>query len=189
MASFLLASWHGCLTSHVKVYACLQATSMSAPAVEQCIAAFDLITGADGSDRGRSKIETLRANSNYFRWHLIDSGFNVLGDWDSPIMPIMLYLPGAIRRFSDACLAKHVAVVVVGFPGTSLLTARARICISACHTREDLDYSLRVLREVGARTGCLYKRRHPDPLPPLEDVLKDCGAAGAALLRPVLALL
>jgi serine palmitoyltransferase len=158
---------------------------MSAPVVEQIAAAFDLISGADGSGRGCAKMETLRANSNYFRWHLIAAGFNVLGEWDSPVMPIMLYLPGAILRFSEECLTKHVAVVVVGFPATSLLTARARICISASHTREDLDYSLLVLREVGARTGCLYKLRCPDPLPPLADVLKGCGAAGAALLRPV----
>lgn len=37
-----------------------------------------------------------------------------------------------------------MAVVVVGFPATPLLLARARICISASHTREDLVRALEV---------------------------------------------
>jgi len=30
----------------------------------------------------------------------------------------------------------------VGFPATPLMTARARICISAAHTRADLEHAL-----------------------------------------------
>ena len=156
---------------------------MSAPAIEQALAALDLICGTDGSDRGARKLLTLRANANYVRWHLNAMGFNVLGDWDSPVMPVMLYLPGAILRFSQLCLSQHVAVVVVGFPATPLLTARARICISAAHTKADLDLSLRVLHEAGQRTGCLYRRWAPVVQPPLEEVLKSAGAPGLALLR------
>ena len=39
-------------------------------------------------------------------------------------------------------------MVVVGFPATPLLTARARVCVSAAHSREDLDYAVDVLDEV-----------------------------------------
>jgi 7-keto-8-aminopelargonate synthetase-like enzyme len=38
----------------------------------------------------------------------------------------------------------QVAVVTVAFPATPLLLARARICISASHTREDLMKALDV---------------------------------------------
>ena len=38
----------------------------------------------------------------------------------------------------------QVAVVTVAFPATPLLLARARICISASHTREDLVKALDV---------------------------------------------
>ena len=38
----------------------------------------------------------------------------------------------------------QVAVVTVAFPATPLLLARARICISASHTREDLNKALEV---------------------------------------------
>lgn len=102
-------------------------------------------------------------------------GFEVLGDNDSPVMPIMLYNPAKIPAFSRECLRENVslfflfqylicfntrethlyvsmnilnceqlAVVVVGFPATPLLLARARICISASHSREDLIKALQV---------------------------------------------
>ena len=44
------------------------------------------------------------------------------------------------RSFSRELLKKKIAVVVVGFPATSIVEARARICLSASHTREMLDY-------------------------------------------------
>ena len=46
----------------------------------------------------------------------------------------------------------QVAVVVVGFPATPLLLSRARICISASHTREDLARAL----EVSISSGLMH---------------------------------
>lgn len=37
-------------------------------------------------------------------------------------------------------LRRKIAVVVVGFPATPIIEARARICLSASHTREMLDF-------------------------------------------------
>jgi hypothetical protein len=39
----------------------------------------------------------------------------------------------------------QVAVVSVGFPATPVFLGRARICISAAHTKEDLNQALKVL--------------------------------------------
>ena len=107
-------------------------------------------------------------------------GFEVLGDNDSPVMPIMLYNPAKIPAFSRECLRENVigtilcflpifhlppipeiiniyaqnceqvAVVVVGFPATPLLLARARICISASHSREDLIKALQVNKKLAS---------------------------------------
>lgn len=153
----------------------LQATGMSPLAAQQVLSALRLLQGEDGSTRGADKIAQLKANSNYFRWHLLRLGFQVLGDWDSPIMPIMLNLPGALLDFSRLCLEHHVAVVVVGFPATSLLTTRARVCISAAHSRGDLDYCLSVFERVGVATGCLYHLTPPEALPPLSKVVSKSG--------------
>jgi serine palmitoyltransferase len=148
---------------------------MSPLAAQQVISAFQLLQGRDGSTRGADKIAQLKANSNYFRWHLLKLGFDVMGDWDSPIMPVMLYMSGALWDFSQLCLRHHVAIVVVGFPATSLLTARARVCISAAHTRSDLDYCLDVFAKVGKATGCLYQRADPDWLPLLSKFVSAAG--------------
>ena len=54
------------------------------------------------------------------------------------------------------CLERHLAVVVVGFPATPLLLSRARICISAAHSRKDLAAALHVLHEVVDLLGLRY---------------------------------
>jgi serine palmitoyltransferase len=58
-------------------------------------------------------------------------------------------LPCVCRSFSRELLKKKIAVVVVGFPATSIVEARARICLSASHTREMLDYALQEIEETG----------------------------------------
>ena len=45
-------------------------------------------------------------------------------------------------------LTPQLAVVVVGFPATPLVTSRARFCISAGHKREDLEDALVKIKEV-----------------------------------------
>ncbi|RWR85961.1 long chain base biosynthesis protein 2a-like protein [Cinnamomum micranthum f. kanehirae] len=140
-------------------YSCpahLYATSMSPPAVQQVISAVKVVLGEDGSNRGAQKLARIRENSNFFRSELQKMGFEVLGDNDSPIMPIMLYNPAKIPAFSRECLRQNVAVVMVGFPATPLLLARVRICISASHTREDLVKGLEVISRVGDLTGIKY---------------------------------
>jgi serine palmitoyltransferase len=40
-------------------------------------------------------------------------GFEVLGDNDSPVMPIMLYNPAKIPAFSRECLKQNVSFRIV----------------------------------------------------------------------------
>lgn len=121
---------------------------MSPPAVEMILSALHVISGEDGTDRGQEKICRLKDNANYFRAKLLDMGLNVLGDWDSPVMPIMIFNPAKLPACSREMLKRGIAVVVVGFPATPLLTARMRVCISASHTREDLDFALEAFEEL-----------------------------------------
>ncbi|CBI21293.3 hypothetical protein VitviT2T_022150 [Vitis vinifera] len=139
----------------------LYATSMSPPAVQQIISAIKVILGEDGSCRGAQKLAQIRENSNFFRSELQSMGFEVLGDNDSPVMPIMLYNPGKIPAFSRECLKQNVAVVMSAFPATPLLLARARICISASHTKEDLIKGLEVISRVGDLVGIKYFPAQP----------------------------
>ena len=112
--------------------------------------------GEDGTTIGRQKIKALRDNSNYFRMKLEDMGLHVMGHYDSPIMPVMLYNPTKIAAFSRECFKRGLAVVVVGFPAVPILTSRARFCISAGHTREQLDNALQEIDEVANKLKLKY---------------------------------
>jgi serine palmitoyltransferase len=160
---------------------------------QQILTAFKVITGQDGTTVGRQKIERLKANSNYFRSEMVRLGLHVYGDYDSPIIPVLIYLPGKVRNvtschimsrhvtshyffnaifigfyfifklnqvaaFSRECLKRGLAVVVVGFPATTVILSRARFCISAGHTKEDLDFAVKVLDEVSSLLLLKYSK-------------------------------
>lgn len=66
-------------------------------------------------------------------------GFLVYGNRNSPVVPMLIYMPARVIRFNRGMLRRGIAVVTVGYPATRLLDARVRFCISAAHTRPMLD--------------------------------------------------
>ena len=131
-------------------------TSMSPIVCAQILRAFQVISGVDGTTVGREKIARLRQNSNYFRDEMKRIGFHVLGDYDSPIVPVMIYLPSKIAAFSRECIERGLGIVVVGFPATPVILSRARFCISAGHTMEDLKKAVVILEDVATRLQLKY---------------------------------
>jgi len=122
--------------------------TMSPIVCQQIVTSLKILMGIDGTSIGKKKITDLRDNSNYFRMRLTEMNLHVLGNYDSPVMPIMLYTPTKVSGFSRECLKRGVAVVVVGFPAVPLIMSRARFCISSSHTRQDLDKALVQIEEV-----------------------------------------
>ncbi|XP_026115892.1 serine palmitoyltransferase 2-like [Carassius auratus] len=140
--------------SHSAIYA----TSMSLPVVEQIITCMKCIMGKDGTTIGRSRIQRLAENTVYFRRRLREMGFIIYGNNDSPVVPMMLYMPAKIGAFGREMLKRNIGVVVVGFPATPIIESRARFCISAAHTKEMLDRALDVISEVGDLLQLKYSR-------------------------------
>lgn len=138
--------------------ASLYASAMSPVCAQHVAWVFEQIAGRDGTNVGSTKIRSLRENAIYFRKALAKMGVQTLGDFDSPVIPIMLYKPSKISAFSRECYKRGLAVVVVGFPATPLLLSRARICLSAAHTKEDLDWALSVIDEVSDLIQIKYNR-------------------------------
>ena len=79
-------------SSHANCYG----ATMSAPVMQQVISSLQCILGTDGSNDGKKRIEQLAFNSHYFRQHLVKMGFIVYGNDDSPIVPLMIYMPAKI---------------------------------------------------------------------------------------------
>ncbi|KAI5190875.1 serine palmitoyltransferase [Nematocida sp. AWRm77] len=103
--------------------------------------------------QGVKDLQTLAKKSAHFREALINLGFIVIGEKDSPVIPLLLYNPGKIAEFSRLCLAENLAVVVVGYPATPLISSRVRFCISSAHTEEDLENALQVISKIGDFLG------------------------------------
>ncbi|KAI3643562.1 hypothetical protein MP228_013117 [Amoeboaphelidium protococcarum] len=139
------------IVNHLKLknHGSIYAEPMAPPVAEQVYASMKLILGEDGSDNGQQRLKRIADNSVYFRRELKKMGFIVYGHEDSPVIPMLLFNPGKIPAFSRECLKRGVAVVVVGYPATPIITSRARFCMSAAHDRQDLDFALKVISEVG----------------------------------------
>ncbi|CAF0739602.1 unnamed protein product [Adineta steineri] len=140
------------VTSHANTYA----SSMSAPLVQQIMSSLKLLKCPEGKRR----ICQLADNTRYFRQKLVDMGFIVFGNKNSPVVPMLIYMPARVTRFNREMLRRGVAVVTVGFPATKLLDARVRFCISAAHTRQMLDTALMAIDEVGTDISLRYSTRH-----------------------------
>ncbi|KAG8940208.1 serine palmitoyltransferase component [Tulasnella sp. 424] len=104
----------------------------------------------DGSE-GKERLQRLAFNARYLSRALYRLGFIIFGHADSAIIPLLLFNPGKMGVFSRLMLERKTPIVVViaGYPATSLVTSRVRFCLSASHTKEDVDTLLRAIDEVG----------------------------------------
>ncbi|KAI9488731.1 pyridoxal phosphate-dependent transferase, partial [Zychaea mexicana] len=130
------------LRNHAYVYA----EPMPVPVIQQVLTSMSIICG---EEEGRWRIQQLSDNSHYFASQLRKMGFIVYGDRGSPVIPLLLFNPGKIAAFSRELLKCGIAVCVVGYPATSIISSRARFCLSASHTREDIDRALKIINSVG----------------------------------------
>ncbi|KAK0526458.1 serine palmitoyltransferase component [Tilletia horrida] len=155
---------------------------------------------ADGSE-GLERLRRLAFNSRYLSTGLRKLGFIVFGHRDSPIVPLLIYLPGKMGSFSRMMLDRNlslppderlvreekdlseqerlaledpasswslsgrarppIVVVVVAYPATPLISSRVRFCVSAAHTKKDIDDVLIACDEVGSVLDLKYQNGGP----------------------------
>jgi serine palmitoyltransferase len=147
--------------SHAHCYA----SSMSPPVTQQIITSMKIIMGLDGTDQGQQRINQLARNTRYFRQRLAQMGVIIYGHEDSPVVPMLVYLFSKIGAVVRTLTTRKIAVVGVGFPATPLMECRIRFCLSAAHTKEQLDYALSVIDEISENLGLKYSRKLRDPNP------------------------
>ncbi|MFM9834921.1 MAG: glycine C-acetyltransferase [Methylophilaceae bacterium] len=108
-----------------------------------CAATIKAIDMLSGSTALRDKLEH---NTHYFRQGLAAAGFD-LKDGDHPIIPIMLGDAVLAQNMSKRLLEKGVYAIGFFFPVVPKGKARIRTQISAAHTTEDLDASIKAFAE------------------------------------------
>ena len=142
--------------NHGSVYA----EAMTPPVAQQVYTSMKIILGEDGTQDGQHRLRQISDNARFFRHGLKKLGLIVYGHDDSPVIPMLLFNPAKIPAFSRECLERGMAVVVVGYPATPIITSRARFCMSAAHTREDLVWALGQISLVGDRLQLKHSRRY-----------------------------
>lgn len=133
-------------TTHSIIY-----SEPMAPLVcQQIVTALNIIMGR-GRDPfdGIRRINAIRENSIFFHKALRKMGFIIWGECGSPIIPLLLFHPQKIAGFSREALKRGLACVVVGYPATAIYSSRVRFCISASHTREQLEEALAKISAIG----------------------------------------
>lgn len=136
----------------------LHCDSLAPPCCQQVLSVLNVLLGKNGNDLGRKRLQQLRENCRFFRQGLIDLDLVVMGDDSSPVVPVMLYNVALLAPLSRRFLEAGVAIVVVGFPATPILMSRIRFCVSAAHTREDLQYVLDVMRDITAEYDIAFNK-------------------------------
>ncbi|KAL6945414.1 serine palmitoyltransferase component [Hanseniaspora vineae] len=120
-----------------------------APVLAQIYSSMQIIKGNLNPGEGEERLARITFNSRYLRLGLQRLGFIVYGIADSPVIPLLLYAPSKMPAFSRLMLERNIAVVIVAYPATPLTESRVRFCVSASLTKDDIDYVLRHVDEVG----------------------------------------
>jgi glycine C-acetyltransferase len=94
--------------------------------------------------------DKLEVNTAFFRGEITKLGFDILPG-THPIVPIMLGDAALAAKLADAMLVK--GVYVIGFSYPVVPKGKARIQISAAHSREDLELALSAFGEVKKELG------------------------------------
>jgi len=137
---------------------------------------LQLPTSLMNGTEGRERLRRLAFNSRYLASGLRKLGFMMYGHRDSPIIPLLIFSPARMHFFSQMMLERvghdktPIVVVVVAYPyvlllssrakltnrATPLISSRVRFCLSASHTKNDIDLLLRACDEVGSILGMKY---------------------------------
>jgi 8-amino-7-oxononanoate synthase len=122
--------------------------ALPAPAAAAAIAALEII------EREPERIENLWNNVDYYLSGLTDLGFDTLGSV-TPIVPVMTRDDATTLEMTRRCRGEGLLAVPVCYPAVPADAPRLRTCVSAIHSREDLDFALEVLARAGRATGLI----------------------------------
>jgi 8-amino-7-oxononanoate synthase len=96
------------------------------------------------------RVTRLNTNACFLRQGLKDLGYEI-GMSQTPIIPVILREDAAAALFAGALRDRGIMVTPVMFPAVAMGSARLRLCVTAAHTRENLEFALDVFKELRPR--------------------------------------
>ncbi len=121
---------------------------MTLPDVAACIEAVKIL------EESTELVDRLWENADYFQSKMKTLGFDT-GVTTTPITPVMLGEAPLAQEFSKRLFDAGVFAMSIGFPTVPRGKARIRVMISAAHSKDDLDQSLNIFKEVGKDLGVI----------------------------------
>lgn len=119
------------------------------PVLGQILLSLLVIEGKLNPGEGKERLQRIAFNLRYLRLGLKKLGFIVYGADDSPVIPVLVFLPAKMPVLLRSLYLMGIAIVIVSYPATPLISARARLCVSLALTKEDLDLILTKFSELG----------------------------------------
>ena len=147
------------LIEHIRAHShsTCYAPSMAPAVCEQILKSLNTIAYTDD---GKQRIDQLARNCRVFRQGLKKIGNIVYGNDDSPVVPLMIYIPCKVGAFSREMLSRGYAVVGVGFPATPIVETRVRFCMSAALTDEQIQDALKAVADVSDILRLRYNQQN-----------------------------
>ncbi|MDQ6699426.1 MAG: aminotransferase class I/II-fold pyridoxal phosphate-dependent enzyme [Acidobacteriota bacterium] len=93
------------------------------------------------------RVTRLRQNAEFMRNGLRDAGYDI-GLSATPVIPVILRDEPTAAAFARSLRDRDILVTPVLFPAVPHGTARLRLCVTAEHSRQDLEYALTAFRQL-----------------------------------------
>ncbi|MFH1454537.1 MAG: glycine C-acetyltransferase [Armatimonadota bacterium] len=120
----------------------LFSSAVTPPDTAACMAAVEVLLKSD------ELVEKLWDNAAYFKEGMKKLGFDT-GVTQTPITPVMLGEASVAQQFSKKLFEEGIFAMAIGYPTVPKGKARIRVMISAAHSKEDLDITLKAFEKVG----------------------------------------
>ena len=129
----------------------LFSNSLAPPVVGASLKVFEMIS------KDTSLRDHLMENTKLFRQGMKKAGFEIIGNDDCPIVPVMLRDARLASEFADEMLKRGIYVIGFSFPVVPRDQARIRVQLSAGHSTEQVQKAIDAFIEVGIQKGVIKK--------------------------------
>jgi glycine C-acetyltransferase len=139
----------------------LFSNSIPPPVAGASLKAFEMLL-----DPNNKLQQSLADNTSYFREHMHQAGFNILGHDSCPIVPVLVGDARQSGELAENLLERGIYVTSFSYPVVPKDTARIRVQLSAAHSRQQLAKAVSAFvgaaKEVGLFspfTGEAFEKR------------------------------
>ena len=127
----------------------LESNSMSPVSTVASIKAIELL------EENSNLIERLRRNTHSFRDKIAKAGFEIKGDYDCPIVPVMIRNEAKATALGNAMSDNGIYVVGFCYPVVPKGEARIRVQLSAEHEEEHIEKAVECFKKQGKELGII----------------------------------